>query len=110
MKRLVYLLSIFLLLFNSACKKEETKVPDQFPEWLQQKIGELTPDQKMCEITTVTIIEYNGKIYYHVYCGLWSCMYCQLFDEHGNRPVWDEKGWNDFFANQKFIKEVPACQ
>jgi hypothetical protein len=37
-------------------------------------------------------------------------MYCQLFDDHGNRPTWDEKVWNDFFTNQKVITKVPACQ
>jgi hypothetical protein len=24
--------------------------------------------------------------------------------------TWEEKKWNDFLANQKVIKKVPACQ
>jgi hypothetical protein len=57
----------------------------------------------------VTIIEYHEKTYYHVYCGIWLCMYCQLFDEQGNRPTWNTDEWNGFLANQKVIKTLPAC-
>jgi len=103
------LLIVFLLGINS-CKKEENSAPDQFPEWLQSKITELVPDQNLCEITNVTIIEYNGKKYYHVYCGIWSCMYCQLFDELGNHPIWETNEFSDFLKNLKVIKTVPACQ
>jgi len=111
MKRLFLFVGVFLILGNLSCdKKDEETNPDQFPGWLQSKITELTSPQNLCEITDVTIIEYNGKTYYHVYCGLWSCMYCQLFDEKGNRPAWETNQWNDFFAKKKEIKVVPACQ
>jgi hypothetical protein len=110
MKRFLHFICIIIPLWIVlSCDKEET-AQDQFPEWLQLKISELVPDQKLCKITDVTIINYNEEKYYHIYCGIWSCMYCQLFDEHGKRPTWDEKVWNDFFANQKVIKKVPACQ
>jgi predicted nucleic-acid-binding Zn-ribbon protein len=105
----IILLVVFLLGIDS-CKKEENSAPDQFPEWLQSKITELTSEFDLCKYTDVTIIEFQGKKYYHVYCGVWSCMYCQLFDEDGVRPNWDTNGWNDFFANKKEIKVVPACQ
>ena len=111
MKRLAFFTTIMLLIGLLSCnKKEETPVSKDFPEWLQLKITELVPEQNLCAITDVTIIEYNGKRYYHVYCGIWSCMYCQLFDEQGNRPVWDSTGWEDFFANKKEIQTVPACK
>lgn len=99
-----------MLLSLHACNKEEITNSDQFPEWLQTKIAELIPDQRSCSITNVTIIEYKGKKYFHVYCGIWSCVYCQLFDEEGNRPAWETAEWNDFHANQKVIKSIPACQ
>jgi hypothetical protein len=104
----VILLFVFLLGMDS-CKKEEDSNPDQFPGWLQAKITELTSEFNLCQYTDVTFIEYKGQKYYHVYCGVWSCMYCQLFDEQGNRPVWETSEWNDFFANKKEIKTVPAC-
>jgi len=100
-----------LLLFSiTACHKEDTSVSEEFPEWLQAKITELVPDQNLCKITDVTIIEFKGEKYFHVYCGIWSCMYCQLFDKNGNRPAWESNVWNDFFANQKVLKTVPACR
>ena len=109
MKRLLYFICIFIPLWLViSCEKEETS-PDQFPGWLKEKITELVGD-KLCEITDVTIIRYNGEKYYHIYCGIWSCMYCQVFDEHGKRPDWDEKGWNEFMAHQEVIRKVPACQ
>lgn len=103
-----------LILFGSliilgACKKDDNSVNNQFPAWLQTKITELTSEFDLCKMTDVTISEYQGKTYYEVYCGIWSCYHCQLFDETGNRPTWDSDRWKDFFANQKVIKVLPAC-
>lgn len=103
------ILLIFFLLGIDSCKKEENSAPDQFPEWLQTKIDELTSEQNICKYTDVTISEYKEKRYYDIYCGIWSCYHCQLFDEMGNRPNWDSNKWKDFFANQKIIKILPAC-
>ena len=110
MKRLLYFLSLLLILTLPCCKKDAISGPEEFPGWLQIKIAELVTPLGICNITDVTIIEYNGKKYYHIYAGLWSCMYCQLFDEDGNRPVWDTKGWEDFHAKKKDIQTVPACK
>ena len=109
MRRFATILLIIFLLGTDSCKKDENSTPDQFPEWLQAKITELTSEFNLCKITDVTIIEYKGQKYYHVYCGVWSCMYCQLFDEQGNRPVWESNEWNDFLTNKKVIKTLPAC-
>ena len=111
MRRLTLLYTFIILLSVFSChKKEETIISKELPVWLKLKITELIPDQQMCEITDVTFIEYNGKRYYHVYCAIWSCMYCQLFDEQGNRPNWNSDGWNDFITNEKNIQTVPACE
>ena len=110
MKRFFLFACLCLTLSTISCdKKDEITDADQFPAWLQTKIDELTSKQNICKITDVTIIEYNGKTYYHIYCGLWSCMYCQLFDEKGNQPNWNTSEWNDFFANKKEVKVLPAC-
>lgn len=111
MKRFIFLASVIFLLGVLSCdKKEIIDGPEDFPAWLQTKITELITPNNLCNITDVTIIEYNGKKYYHIYAGLWSCMYCQLFDEQGNRPNWDTNVWNDFFAKKKEIQVVPACK
>jgi len=111
MKRLTLLYMFIILLSVFSChRKEENAISKEFPAWLQLKITELVPDPQMCKITDVTFIEYNGKRYYHVYCGIWSCMYCQLFDEQGNRPDWNSDDWNDFITNKKDIQTVPACK
>lgn len=109
MKRylMIFLLTIPLWAGNS-CKKEEFS--DQIPEWLQQKIPELIPDQKLCEITDITIYRFEGKTYYNVYCMIWSCMYCQFFDENGNRPQWNQKEWENFHSGSKEVKKVKACE
>jgi hypothetical protein len=109
MKNLFLIFCLLLFVPILSCTKEQPDNPEQLPEWLQTKITELVPDQKSCWITDVTISEYKRKKYYHVYCGLWSCVYCQFFDEQGNRPSWTENEWNDFLANQKVIKTLPAC-
>ncbi|MCX6237072.1 MAG: hypothetical protein NTY07_05840 [Bacteroidia bacterium] len=111
MRRFILLIGIFLLLSFLSCDKKDTITgPRDFPLWLQAKITELVTPNNICEFTDVTIIEYNGKRYYHIYAGLWSCMYCQLFDEQGNRPDWDTSVWNDFFAKKKEVQVIPACK
>jgi len=111
MRRLIIFTTIVLLFGIQSCdKKDLISGPEEFPVWLQLKITELVTPFSICDITDVTIIEYSGKRYYNIYAGLWSCVYCQLFDEQGNRPDWDSKGWEDFFAKKKDIQTVPACK
>jgi len=111
MNRLSLYFCILLLGGILSCKdKDEITPPDQFPLWLKFKITELTSESNLCAITDVTIIDYKGKLYYNIYCGLWSCIYCELYDENGNRPNWETDQLNDFFANKKEIKTLPACE
>lgn len=109
MKSLLVTSLFVLLLVPGSCRKDDTPADDQFPAWLQTRITELTSEFDLCKMTDVTILEYKGKKYYHVYCGLWSCRYCQLFDENGDRPTFTNTEWNDFLANKKEIKTLPAC-
>lgn len=111
MRRLILCATIILMISFLSCDKKDTITgPEEFPAWLQLKIAELVTPFSICNITDVTIIEYNGKKYYNIYAGLWSCVYCQLFDEQGNRPDWDSKGWEDFFTKKKDIQTVAACK
>lgn len=77
-----YLLFISLLLLSFiSCQKEELN--EEIPEWLQPRIEELE-NSDYCFDCKVTRYMYNEIYYFHVYCGLWSCMYCELYDEQGN--------------------------
>ena len=109
MKRLPAFILVVLLTGLYSCKKDDHPANEPFPEWLQTKIDELTSEQNICEYTDVTIYEYQGKTYYEIYCGIWSCYHCQIFDETGSRPTWDTDEWKAFFANQKVVKVLPAC-
>jgi hypothetical protein len=109
MSRFTIILLLVFILGMDSCKKEEDAISDQFPGWLQTKITELTSEFNLCEYTDVTIIEYNGKTYYHIYCGVCSCSHCQLFDDKGNHAVWEDNEFSDFLKYGKVIKVLPAC-
>jgi len=110
MKHLFLIVCLLLLVSISSCTKEKSDNPEQLPEWIQAKVTEVISEFNLCESTNVEIINFEGKTYYNISCAIWNCIYCQLFDEQGNRPVWNSTEWNDFFANNKEIKVVPACQ
>lgn len=111
MRRLFFFFCIILMTGFFSCRKSiiSSPAPDQFPQWLQERITVVTQNQKFCSITSVTVIEYKGQQYYNIYCGFSSCMYCELYDLSGNHPVWDSDKWNDFAMNKKEIKVLKAC-
>jgi predicted nucleic-acid-binding Zn-ribbon protein len=111
MKPFIFFIGIiFLLATAPSCDKDDYDTTEDLPGWLQKKISEIiSPDSQLCGMTDVTVIRFNKKTYYHIYCLIWSCMYCHLYDENGNRPEWDEKTWNDFGAHQVTIQVLPAC-
>jgi thioredoxin-related protein len=110
MKRFFLFACLCLTLSTISCdKKDEITDVNQYPVWLQTKITELTSEFNLCEMTDVTIIEYKEKRYYHIYCGLWSCSYCQLFDDKGNYAVWETNEFANFLKSGKVIKVLPAC-
>ena len=60
-----------------SCEKEDTP-NTEIPEWLQPRIEELE-NFDFCFDCSLTQITYQDEYYYHIYCGLWSCMYCELY-------------------------------
>jgi len=105
-------LIICLLLLGSifSCTKEKSDHPDQFPVWLQAKIMEITSENDLCKYTHIEIIKFEGKFYYNIRCDVWNCIYCQVFDEQGNKIQWNSETLNIFLANNEVIKTLPACQ
>jgi hypothetical protein len=110
MKRFFIFACMLLVLGVLSCdKKDEDNSTDQLPEWLQAKIAEVTAESNRCDLINVEIFNFKGKTYYNISCLFWNCVYCQLFDEQGNRPAWNTTEWDDFLARKKGIKTVPAC-
>ncbi len=109
MKPLTILILLVCLIAGEGCKKEENLPDDQLPYWLQTKVTELTSEFDHCKYTNVEVIEYKGKYYYNINCALWNCIYCQIYDQKGNRPDWINGEMQDFLTNMKFVKILPAC-
>lgn len=110
MKRFVHIACLFLLIAVLSCQdKDEISSSGPYPKWLQLKITELISKGNECQVTDLTIYEFKGKKYYHIYNGLWSCMYCELYDESGNHPTWNQEEGDNFYANKKELKTIPAC-
>lgn len=107
MRKLIFTLLV-LLLVGLSCKKEES--PTVLPGWLQEEINDVTSNPNLCDICRVEISEFEGKLYYNLYCDLWSCAYCHFYDEDGNPPDWNADQWNQYIAAKRDIKTVPACQ
>jgi len=107
MKRLLFICLLIGLSILS-CKKEEELIV--FPTQLQTEIDEMISSSPyLCDISRVEVTEFEGKRYYNFYCDIWSCMYCHFYDEDGNAPDWDAEKWNQYLAEKKPVKTMPAC-
>ena len=89
----------FLLLFFISCEKEES-LNTEVPEWLQPRLEELA-NSGQCYGCAVTRITFDNEYYYHLYCGYWSCMYCQLYDSSGKLVEWSADNFNSFLSEKK---------
>ena len=99
---------IFLLLGVMACDKNEEEI--KYPVWFQQKIELIASNQATCKLYNIMIAKYNGSNYYIIQSDISSCMYCDIYDESGVKPVWNENTWTDFSTNMKIIKSQTACK
>ncbi|MGQ8337132.1 hypothetical protein ACUNWD_11325 [Sunxiuqinia sp. A32] len=89
--------------------KDETLVV--FPDSLELKIKELKQQgDDFCDICRVEVIQFEGEEYYSLYCDLWSCIYCHVYDEEGNEISWEQETWESFVENHEVIQTVPICQ
>ena len=93
----LYLIT-FIFLFLISCQKEETLNPD-IPDWFLPQIEELEKSGQ-CYGCTITQITFNSKMYYHLYCGYWSCMYCNIYDNNGKLVEWVAEEFNNFLQNK----------
>ena len=97
----------FAFLFFSCNKEEATETT--IPEWFWPAIEELekSGDCYGCSITQIT---YEKCTYYNLYCGFWSCMYCNLFDSEGNHINWETEEFNKFLSEKKDERIIWECK
>ena len=62
------------------------------------------------QIKSNMTIDYKSSKFYVIQPAILSCMYCDIFDEYGTKPTWDENTWVDFRKNLKIIKTQTACK
>lgn len=101
-----HLLIILLLLFLVSCQKEELN--EEIPEWLKPRIEELQNSGE-CFGCTLAKISFNNSIYYNLYCGYWSCMYFNFYDNNGNLVEWNVVDFNNFLENNKNETIIWSC-
>lgn len=113
MKRLFLLACIFLLLGFQACDKNEEEI--EYPFWFQRKIELIASNPATCKHYNIMIARYNGSNYYIIQSDISSCMYCDIYDKSGVKPIWienigTEDTWTHFLANMKIMKSQTACK
>jgi len=97
MKR--YLHILFLVVAFVACEDREPD-PIIVPEWLKSRLLELenSGDCYDCKVQRWT---YNEEFFYHVYCGHWSCLECEIYRYNGDLVTWvDDIDHADFAENK----------
>jgi len=99
------LTSAFLILTITNCHKEITannyNYPKDTPEWLQTKIDSIATI-KYYALTKVYSYKWTEKLIYHFSIPLSSCIYCELYDEVGNRFILSgDSVAQDFMQNKK---------
>jgi hypothetical protein len=83
--RISFLLIFLFLLFASCEKKQEEAV---LPDWLEEFINERNKDG-MCYYTSAMRYIWRGQYYYQLYSPVSSCYLCDVFNEAGEREMWE---------------------
>jgi len=97
MKRIAFLVLFSAFLFS--CDKDESPNPE-IPNWIKPRIEELE-NSGQCFGCNVTRYTYKNEYYYSVYCGYWSCMFCEVYNSTGqNLQELDNFAFEDFISNR----------
>ena len=102
----LYLIS-FLFIFLASCEKEETPKPE-IPEWLEPRIEEIE-SMNLCATCSISRTNYQNQLYYHVYCGIWSCSHCEVYNSSGNLVDWSKINFEDFAESEKNAITIWSC-
>ncbi|MCY1720292.1 hypothetical protein OU798_08050 [Prolixibacteraceae bacterium Z1-6] len=81
----------FYVLFVFAIVSCEDRTPEEVvvPSWLTPRLIELE-ESGDCFGCTVQRWTYKNEYFYHLYCGFWSCLDCEVYRVNGDHVVWGE--------------------
>ena len=106
LKRIVFI-SFFLSLMFLGCHKDNAVEPFNYdkdvPVWLKAKISLMSSDTANFYYgTKVYRYSWNQVIIYYFSIPLSSCMYCELYDQNGNKvQIVNDAMLQDFLKNRK---------
>lgn len=103
MLKIFFITSLFILAF-SGCRKDTLVEPFDYerdtPVWLKEKIDSMSVDNFFAG-TKIFRYEWKRNFMYHIMIPLSSSVYCELYDQSGNRPQLDQVEFQDFLKNKK---------
>jgi len=106
LKRIV-ILSFFLSLMFLGCHKDIAVEPFNYnkdtPDWLKAKISLMSNDSSSF-YTQTKVYRYiwHNEFIYHISIPLSSCVYCELYDQNGNKvQIVNDAMLQDFLKNRK---------
>lgn len=82
---------LVVLFFAFAVFSCEDREPEEvtIPDWLKPRLEELENSGE-CHDCKVQRWTYNDAYFYHIYCGHWSCIDCEVYWHNGEKIVWGE--------------------
>jgi hypothetical protein len=105
MLKIIFIASLLFTVLTYCQEKDTTKsfnYERDTPAWLKARIDSISIDAKHYALAKVTRYEWKDKYVYHIYNGLSSCMYCELFYEDGNGVRFEsEKEFQEFLKDRK---------
>ncbi len=100
----VIFISVLLFAAFVGCQKNNAVEPFNYerdtPLWLKVKIDSMSTNQEYFG-TEVYRYEWNGKFVYHITSIINSCMFCDVFDQNGNKIQLTSEDVLDFQQNKK---------
>ena len=90
LKRIIFIPGVLLFFILTSCHKDSGVGPFEYerdtPVWLKEKISDISSDTaQFYTKTKVYRYRWNESFIYHISIPLSSCVYCELYDENGNK-------------------------
>ena len=84
MYKVIFILSLIVVLLSGCKKNDIVQASTDNPEWLKVKISTMSADQYYMG-TKVFRYKWNGAYIYYIEIPVSSCAYCDVYDQSGNK-------------------------